>query len=85
MFYVQLASLGGLFRSSEDRFRGILTLLGDLVYIYKNFKLRYLFLKALRTGFQDLHIQKWHPKSSHLAKTESLLIFVEQKLSSGPM
>ena len=27
----------------------------------------------------------WHPKSSHLAKTESLPIFVEQKLSTGPM
>ena len=34
---------------------------------------------------QELHIQKWHPKSSHLAKTESFLIFVEQKMASGFM
>ena len=35
--------------------------------------------------FWNLHIRNPHIKSDILAKTESLLIFVEQKMSSGPM
>ena len=41
--------------------------------------------KLLRLYGPDLHIQNPHIKSDNLAKTESLLISDEQKLSSGLM
>ena len=46
--------------------------------------MQYLF-RPSGTDFKTLHFLNPHIKSSYLAKTESLLIFVQQKMSSGPM
>ena len=39
----------------------------------------------VRTRFQQITFRHINPRSDDLAKTESFLIFVEQKMSSGPM
>ena len=46
---------------------------------------RALAFESLWSAFQNLHFWNPHIKSDNLAKTESLPIFVEQKLSPGPM
>ena len=43
------------------------------------------FLDPMVRILKNLHIRNPHIKSDNLAKTESLLIFVKQKLSSGLM
>ena len=70
--------------TSEIRFRGILAFSGDYFYTYIRFAKCDIFLVSMNPILKSTY-SEMAAKIQHLAKTESLLIFVEQKLSSSPM